>query len=72
MSVPDTVIALMRTLPPPGTVWPREHQLVFIQALDAVLANHYGLNTLMIWIGEDGDIHIAPRDEQSDAAGESK
>ena len=68
--MPDTVIALMRTLPPPGTVWPRERQLVFIQALDALLANHFGLNTLMIWIGEDGDIHIAQRDEASEGVKE--
>lgn len=78
MSVPETVIALLRTMPPPGTIWPMERRLVFIQALDALLANHFGTSTLMIWIGADGDIHIAQREEpaasspQNDFQGDKK
>lgn len=60
--VHPTIVELMRLLPPPGTVWPRDRQLVFIQALDALIANVYGGNTHMIWIGDDGDIHIASRE----------
>jgi hypothetical protein len=60
--VHPAIIELMRLMPPPGTVWPRERQLVFIQALDAVIANVYGGKTHMIWIGDDGEIHIAARE----------
>lgn len=59
--VHPAIVELMRLLPPPGTVWPRERQLVFIQALDAIIANVYGGDTHMIWIGDDGDIKIAQR-----------
>jgi hypothetical protein len=60
--IPDTLAALVRKLPPPGKVWPLAERVIFFQALDAVLALEYGGNTSMIWIGKDGEIHIAERE----------
>ena len=61
------IIELMRQLPPPGTVWPNERKVIFLQALDACVAQIYGGNTHMIWVGEDGDIHIATAERSSKA-----
>jgi hypothetical protein len=62
VSAPSIIVELMRELPPAGSVWPRDRQLVFIQALDALVALKYGGSTHLIWIGEDGEIKVAARE----------
>lgn len=55
------VVELLKTMPPSTANWPKERRVVFLQALDSVLAHLHGGQPLMIWLGEDGDIHIAER-----------
>lgn len=57
------LIELFRMMPPPGERWPLEKRVVFLIAMDAILAYIYGGDTHMIWLGEDGEIHIASRKE---------
>jgi hypothetical protein len=59
------IVELMRQLPQPGTVWPNDRKVIFLQALDACIAHLYGGETHMIWVGEDGDIHISARKKEA-------
>ena len=59
--LPDLIVALIRKMPPAGAVWALEDRVTFLQALDASLCLEFGGKPQMIWLGEDGEIHIAPR-----------
>ena len=55
------IAELARLMPPAGTPWPLDQRVAYLIAFDAVLALIHGGATHMIWIGADGEIHIAPR-----------
>lgn len=50
---------LVRMMPPAGSVWPREKMAIWLQAFDATICLIYGGTPMLIWVGEDGEIHTA-------------
>lgn len=61
MSLHPALSGLAQLMPPSGSVWKLEDRVTFLIAWDAALALIYGGEPHMIWLGNDGQIHIADR-----------